>query len=193
MKFWIFGKKRDDRKIEDIHQKVSESFSRVKNEFEKVGGWIKHLDEHKQKHHHRLEDLENRLLLLENAVHGSERNERSSIQSFNRVQSRSIQSFMNVQSLSELSDKITPKEKKVILCLLEAKMPLEYADLAKKLGVSIVTTRRHINDIKKVGFSIEEKMNVDTKRKVFFIRNEVKRSLLRKSESLEIAKDREIE
>ena len=53
MGLWIFGKKReDDQKIEELHVRVSESFSRVRKEMEKIGSWINHLDEHKKKHQH---------------------------------------------------------------------------------------------------------------------------------------------
>lgn len=185
MGFWIFGKKEEAKKIDRLHNHVSESFSRVKDDINKIGVWIRHLDEHKNKHYNRLEEFEKRLLILEDIIHFREKKEpgieRSSVQAFNRIQSRSVQSFMNVQSLETLSEIITPKEKKVIMCLLEAEMPLEYVDIAKKLGISIITTRRHINDIKKSGFKIEEKMNVDTKRKIFFIKNEVKNAILGKN------------
>src|SRR3989338_7405429 len=181
MGFLFFGKKRDDAELEEMHKRVSESFSRVKKDIDKIGGWISHLDHHKKTHDSRIEELERRILAVEHHLRGSATIERSSVQSFNRVQSRSNQSFMNVQSLS---DKITPKEKNVILCLLESDFPLEYSMLAKKLGISVITTRRHINDIKKSGFNIEERMDVNTKRKVFFIKNEIKRAILGKNEGL---------
>src|SRR3989338_189718 len=187
MGFLFFGKKRDDAELEEMHKRVSESFSRVKKDIDKIGGWISHLDHHKKTHDSRIEELERRIIAVEHHLRGSATIERSSIQSFNRDQSRSNQSFMNVQSLS---DKITPKEKRVILCLLEAQMPLEYSEIAKKLEVSVITTRRHINDIKKSGFKIEEKMNTLTKRKVFYIDQRTKKALLAKSES---SKELEIE
>ncbi|MBI2110541.1 HTH domain-containing protein [Candidatus Woesearchaeota archaeon] len=186
MRFWIFGKKKSDHVVDELHKRTSESFSLVKKEMEKVGAWINHLDSHRKLHHGKINEIEKRLFVLEELMKGAVQTDHSNVQSFNRVQSRSVQSFMNVQSLDILSERITPKEKKVIMCLLEAGMPLEYSDIAKKLGISIVTTRRHINDIKKSGFKIEEKMNVDTKRKVFYIKNEVKNAILGKSEGSKI-------
>ena len=181
MKFWIFGKKKSEHLVDDLHKRTSESFSRVKIEMEKVGAWISHLDNHRKLHHGKINEIEKRLFVIEELIKSAVQTEHSNIQSFNRVQSRSNQSFMNVQSLS---DKITPKEKNVILCLLESDFPLEYSMLAKKLGISVITTRRHINDIKKSGFNIEERMDVNTKRKVFFIKNEIKRAILGKNEGL---------
>ena len=58
-----------------------------------------------------------------------------------------------------------------------AEIPLEYEDIARELKLSVITVRRHINDIKKMGFQIKEKMNVDAGRKVFFIENVMKRAI----------------
>ena len=84
---------------------------------------------------------------------------------------------MNVQSLKNLKEILTPAQKRVIQLLNSTEIPLEYEDIAKSLGISIVTVRRHINDMKKMGFQVKEKMNINTKRKVFYIERGIKKAI----------------
>ena len=84
---------------------------------------------------------------------------------------------MNVQSLDNLKERLTPAQKRIIQVLDMAEMPIEYEDIARELGISIVTVRRHVNDIKKMGFQIKEKINVDAKRKVFYLEKDIKRAI----------------
>jgi len=63
--------------------------------------------------------------------------------------------------------------------MISSEIPLEYAQIAKKLGLNIVTIRRHINDIKRTGFEIKEKINAQKKRKVFYIDGKMKKLVLK--------------
>ena len=85
---------------------------------------------------------------------------------------------MNVQN-QPLKDKLTPSQKRVLNLLDKTSIPLDYETIANELKLSIITVRRHINDIKKV-FEIKEMMDVDRGRKVFYIGKEAKISLKHK-------------
>ncbi|MEK6907110.1 MAG: HTH domain-containing protein, partial [Nanoarchaeota archaeon] len=94
-----------------------------------------------------------------------------------RAFKRSNQSFMNVQSLKKLKEYLTPAQKRIIQILNVAEIPLEYEDIARELKLSVITVRRHVNDIKKMGFQVKEKINIDNGRKVFYIERAIKRAI----------------
>ncbi|MCD4666485.1 HTH domain-containing protein [archaeon] len=175
MVFWFFKKKEDD-KIDKIHKNMQNSFSNMKKDMGNVKSWIDHFhskhEDHEENYQKLLKEMQDIKKIFENHVgeHHS-KDERSivheRVQSFNR----SNQSFMNIQSLK---DKITPAQKRILLLLNRTNIPLEYNDIAEELGLSIVTVRRHINDVKRSGFEIKEKVSVDTRRKVFYIENKLK-------------------
>ncbi|MBL7147307.1 MAG: HTH domain-containing protein [Nanoarchaeota archaeon] len=181
MVFW-FLKKRDDN-LKEMHNKLHNSFTNLKGDIEGIISWINHFknkhDYHDKKHEEVLKQIETLKQFMQNHIKEYHPEEERSIvhervQSFNR----SDQSFMNVQSEDSINKKLTPSQKKVIHLLLISRMPLDYKIMAKELKVSVVTVKRHINDIKKIGFGIKEKVNVDTRSKVFYVENKIKKALI---------------
>ena len=178
MGFWFFGSKKED-KIKKIEDNLKDSFVNIRKDFKSVHGFLSHF---KQKHDHhdkRFEKIERELEMLRNLIAQtpSSDDERSIVQSRSIAFNRSSEPFMNVQSLKNT---VTPAQKKVIHVLGLADMPLEYGDLARELGLSVVTVRRHLNDLKRMGFDVKEKVNVENGRKVFFIEKTVKRAIMRR-------------
>ncbi len=184
MSLFNFFKKREmaEEQFSEIHTILDSSFSRVKTDMEKVGKWIEHLDDHKDHHNKRLNELDHRLKILESKLieqnHTSVEDNHSKLE---RVQSfnRSVQPIMNVQKIDEL----TPAQKQVVGLLVYSEEPLSYNDISNKLKINIVTVRRHINDIKRAGFEIKERVSVKSRRKVFFVKDSVRNSILKTSES----------
>src|SRR3990167_4703254 len=185
MGFWIFGRKKDDD-VDKIRDNLKHSFSNIKNDIQSIHNVLKHFkqkhEEHDEKHglhSEKFEKLEDEISRIHEILEELDRRkpERSIVHE--RVQSfkRSNQSFMNVQSLDNLKERLTPAQKRIIQVLDMAEMPIEYEDIARELGISIVTVRRHVNDIKKMGFQIKEKINVDAKRKVFYLEKDIKRAI----------------
>ncbi len=183
MGFWLF-KKRDDhihKKLSELEHAMGHSFTNVKKDMHNASEWINHI---KEKHHHhdnRINELEKKYVELAEkyeqlniilAQDHEEEPERSI--AIERVQSinRSDQAFMNVQSL-------TPAQKQVVLLLLGAGGPMDYESLAMKLHLNTVTIKRHINDIKRAGFPLDERVSVQTRRKVFSISESTKKNLLK--------------
>lgn len=188
MGFWFFNKKKDNE-IDNIKGNLKNSFSNIKNDIQSVHNVLKHFkqkhDEHDEKHSlhsEKFEKLEDEIARIYEILENFDRRkpERSIVHE--RVQSfkRSNQSFMNVQSLENLKEMLTPAQKRVIQMLDLTEVPLQYEDIAKELGLNVVTVRRHINDIKRVGFQVKEKINVNTKRKVFYIEKELKKAIRRR-------------
>ena len=192
--FWFFKNKKEDydSKINSLDNLVKTSFSNVKDDMTKVSNWIKFFKTNEIKQDDQIKELNNKLerlisevsslkVLYEKAPEPERSIERSSrsivherVQSFNR----SNQSFMNVQS--SFKEALTPSQKRIISILTVSEVPLEYETIAKELKLNIITVRRHINDIKRVGFGIKEKMSIERGRKVFYIEKELKKSILSK-------------
>jgi len=180
MGFLWFKKKEGDseEKINQLHSSLKSSFSNIKRDFEHTMGHIDHLHSKKEEHHGRLTKIEERLILLEQMLHDIKgkkiKVERSTIE---RVQSfNHSESFMNVQTVKNL----TPSQKQVVFLLLQSKNPLNYQAIADQVGSNIVTVRRHINDIKRAGVGIKEKISVRNRSKVFYLDAELKEALKNK-------------
>src|SRR3989344_9246011 len=151
----VFGflRRKRDHEIKNIHEKNDNSFNKIIEEMKKLRELF---ENHVEEHH-------------------SNRERSSAIE---RVQSfeRSNQSFMNVQSTKSLKNKLTPSQKKVLRLFDSANIPLDYETIANEHKLSIVTVRRHVNDIKKV-FDINEMRDIDRGRKVFYIDKKAKMRL----------------
>ena len=178
MTFWFFGNKKEDR-VKKIEDNLKGSFSNIKKDFGTIHEFISHFKKKHDDHDERFERIERELEMMRNLIvqTPSSDDERSIVQSRSIAFNRSIDPFMNVQSLKNT---ITPAQKKVIHALSLAEIPLEYEDLAKELGLSIVTIRRHLNDLKRMGFDVKEKINIENGRKVFFIERAVKKAIMRR-------------
>ena len=182
MGFWIFGNKKEDM-VKKIEDNLKGSFSNIKKDFGVIHEFISHFKKKHDDHDERFERIEKELEILRNLIAETPSidDERSIVQSRSIAFNRSIDPFMNVQSLKNM---VTPAQKKVIHALSLAEIPLEYEDLAKDLGLSVVTVRRHLNDLKRIGFDVKEKVNIENGRKVFFIEKAVKRVIMRRKREL---------
>ena len=185
MTFWFFGKKNNEE-IGKLKSNLKYSFSNIKKDMDSVNKMVdnfkeKH-DQHDKGHDHheaRLVKLEQDLAeikeILEKTIFESpRRSERSIVHERSIAFKRSNQSFMNVQNLKNV---LTPAQKRVIQLLMIAETPLEYEDIAKELKLNIITVRRHINDVKRLGFEIVERINTENNRKVFYIEKEFKKMI----------------
>ena len=175
MGFWDFWKSKIDR-VKKIEDNLMHSFSNIKNDMHIINKILAHFKSKHDNTEGRLERIEKELLevrkILQNRLVVDEG--RSIVHERSNAFKRSNEAFMNVQTLKS---SITPAQKRVIHVLSFADVPLEYADLAKELGISIVTVRRHLNDVKRLGFDVKEKVNVESGRKVFFLENVVKKAV----------------
>ncbi len=196
MGFLWFRKKEDDfeEKWDNLHSGLKNSFSNIKKDLEHVMKNIEHLHSKKDEHHSRLENVEKKLVLMEEILEELRKNhekgvknERSMIehvQSFNRSTS-----FMNVQIIKNL----TPAQKQVVILLLNSKNPMSYKMIADQIGISIVTIRRHINDIKRAGVKIREKVSVKNRIKVFYLDDKLREDLSKKSDKVIVRGEKEVE
>jgi len=183
MGFWFFGKKKEDE-VNKLKEILRGSFSNIKKDIGLINDLLDNFRKKHDRHDEKFERLERdlveiRQLLTKRSKMSSDYDNggRSIVHERSRAFKLNVQSFMNVQSLKKLKNYLTPAQKRVIQLLNISEIPLEYEDIAKELKLSVVTVRRHINDIKRMGFQIKEKTNIDTNRKVFYIERAVKRMI----------------
>jgi len=180
--FWLF-KKRDDHKWKTLHKSLKNSFENIKGDIAEISGGFHEKHGHHEK---RLKEIEEKLGYIIDIIENNEKIDKKysvdesaieCVQSFNRSNqsfNRSNQSVMNIKSF----EKLTPAQKEVITLLVYMDKPLGYEDLAKNLGLNIVTVRRHVNDIFKIGLPIREKVDVRNRRKLFYLEREVKNKVI---------------
>ena len=173
--FWLF-KKRDDHKWKTLHKSLKNSFENIKGDIAEISDGFYERHRHHEK---RLKEIEERLGYIIDIVENNEKIDKKysvdesaieCVQSFNR----SNQSIMNIKSF----EKLTPAQKEVVTLLVYMDRPLGYEDIAKNLGLNIVTVRRHVNDIFKIGLPIREKVDVRNRRKLFYLEREVKNKVI---------------
>ncbi len=192
MVWWFFGKRggnnADSEELQRLKTSLKDSFSNVKQDIGAIGDWIRVFKEKDKEYERRFKEMDRQLRVLQGMMEyqmGKKRedlDERSivheRVQSFNR----SNQSFMNVQrgvqSMKSIGKRLTPMQKKVVALLSIAKKPLSYETIAGELKINLITVRRHINDIKRAGLNVKEKISVDNKRKVFFIEDQIKQKIM---------------
>ena len=181
MIFNFFRKRRDfHARLDNLHNHLGDSFSKIKDDVKKLSSWINYFDSKTKEHDHKLNFILKKIELIENMLENKQENSEDVIedkQTIERIQSfnRSNQSFMNVQSLKNL----TPAQKQILILLSYAGGPLGYDDMSKKLGLNVITVRRHLNDIKRVGIQIEEKVSVRGRKKVFLLDKRTKGMVLK--------------
>lgn len=193
---WIFTRKEEDveRKLGLMNANLSTSFANLKRDISTIKEWIEHFKAKETENETRFRRIEDALVeLKDDVLILKEAGLHSKVQSFERpeweiersnrtierVQSfnRSDQTFMNVQSVDILS-RLTPAQKNVILLLLNAGGPLGYEDIGKKLGLNVVTIRRHINDILRAGIPLNLKVSVNNRRKMVCVSEDLKVAIL---------------
>jgi len=201
MVFGFFKKRVDtEEKFSNLHSSLNESFSKIKEDMNSVGEWIKHLDQTKETHHSKISDLDSRLKAVEEFMFNiieQYPEKKVSKQSFGREQTAvrlkqtedlskqpfeqlSKQEFPIQMDIEERLSSLTAMERAVVWSLLNTDLLLSYEDLGRVLGKDQSTVRGQINNIKrKIPGLIEEKSESNGKKR-YYINEEKKRDILMK-------------
>jgi len=188
---WLFGK--GGKKLEEETKK---SFSMVKEDIEKVGKWIKHLDTQDKQLFDTLNEIkeelssirteidsvregveltsmgqENKQLLKNKAVLGKQ----TAVESVEEVVQTGVQTGNFYDFLKNLSS----NERLVVFTLLQSEMKLSYEDLALLLGKERSTVRGQINAIKQKSEGLIEEFVEKNGKKRVFIPDEIKEKLVK--------------
>lgn len=195
MIFKFFRKKRDvEERFSNLHDSLNDSFSKIKDDMQGVGDWIKHLNETKHNHHEKIEDIHTRLRVVEEFMYNFL--EQSPIEEVSKQLSKQEQTAVRLNQTEGLSKQLskqrtdiktdleralyslTAMERAVVWSLLNTDLKLNYEDLSRILGKDRSTVRGQVNNIKrKIPELILEKSESDNSKR-FFIDDEFKREIM---------------
>lgn len=190
---WLFGKK--DKVFE---QKTRNAFLGIKEDFDKVGDWVKHLDKRDKQLFDALDALKIDLSTIRDEVDSLK--EAISLVNFETKNKQllkktavlhkqtavepvyeSVQTPVQTGSLYDILNDLSANERLIVFTLLNAHdgMKLSYEDIARLLGKERATIRGQINAIKQKSEGLLEEIIEPNGKKRVFIREEVRNKLLK--------------
>ena len=186
---WFFGKKKKD---DELRIEVQESFGHVKQDFNKVGEWIKHLDGKGNENTNEISIIKDQLLTMQ-----EELNEMREVVSFFKPevshpvfkQSQTVrdkqalpvavQTVVQTAVQTSILDNLTVMERAIVWALLNSDMKLSYEDIAALLGKEKSTIRGQINAIKQKNEGLIEEYREVSGKKRIYIPEEVKGKIMK--------------
>ena len=186
---WLFGRKKE---IESVEEETRRGFENVKQDLNKAGDWIKHLNRADESLKQAVDDLNSGLssmkediegiknALIFSNIAGSRRKIKQGNQLF--IKQAGVQGVQSgVQTAVQTADlrQLSVTERAIVWILLNGDMKLSYDDLAAMTGKSRATVRGQVNSIKKKTEGlIEESMESGGKKRLYIEEN-MKEKLLK--------------
>ncbi|MCK5450048.1 hypothetical protein KAI32_04225 [Candidatus Pacearchaeota archaeon] len=154
----LFGHK---KRVDKLKVEVHDSFDHVKKDFNKVGEWIKHLDDKHESHENDISIIKDQLLTIHEdlmelkdfvSFFGPQISKGLSKQLQTGVVKQPtheiVQTVVQTAVQTDILDNLTVMERAIVWALLNSDMKLSYEDLAALLGKDKSTIRGQINAIK---------------------------------------------
>jgi len=181
----VFGLFRQGKKVEKLREEVQDSFLHVRRDVNKIGDWIKHLDDKKDNHDTEIGSLQADVKTLQEEIkelkealnffgQGVSKQQTATGQPTTNTKTNNKNNQTSVQTDVQTSDldKLTVMERAIVWALLNTDMKLSYEDVATLLGKDKSTIRGQINTIKqKIPGIIEELRELNGKKRVFITEN----------------------
>lgn len=190
----LFGHK---KRIDDLKTEIQDSFNHVKKDFNKVGEWIKHLDDKHGNHDNELLSIKEQILSIQEdlmeikdfiSFFGPQISRGLSKQTttnmLKQTNSNLVQTSVQTDVQSDILDNLTVMERGIVWALLNSDMKLSYEDLASLLGKNKSTIRGQINTIRQKNKIIEESSEINGKKRLY-IPDDIK-SLVMKSIKIKV-------
>jgi predicted transcriptional regulator len=189
MVFSLFGHK---KRTERLKQDVQESFDHVRKDFNKIGNWIRHLDDKGSNHQEDLKELRKELLIVQEdlskikdfiSFFGPQVSPQTNKQQQSPIPTQTVpspvQTSVQTAVQTDFLSSLTVMERAIVWSLLNAEMNLSYEDIAALLGKKRSTIRGQINSIRqKVSGLIEEVREVTGKKRLY-IPDQIKAEVLK--------------
>jgi len=189
----LFGHK---KRIDKLREDVQDSFNHVKKDFNKVGEWIKHLDDKHVSHDDDIVEIKNQLLTIHGdlielkdfvSFFGPQLSKQMPTSVVKQTTSEVVQTPVQTAVQTDILDNLTVMERAIVWALLNSEMKLSYEDLAALLGKDKSTIRGQINSIKqKSGGIIVEAREANGKKRLYIPDNV--RSMIIKGVKIKIKK-----
>lgn len=190
----VFGLFNHKKRLNKLRNEVQDSFSHVKKDVNKIGDWIKHLDEKKKNHDKDIEGILKSIEELNKDVKEIKESIQFLGQPMSKQENKHPQVLKNTQQTAftrqtavqttvqtEDLERLTVMERVVVWSLLNTDMKLSYEDIAALLGKDKSTVRGQINTIKqKIPYLIEEQKEPNGKKRIY-ITEENKKKITKKA------------
>lgn len=186
---WFFGHK---RQIEKLREDVFDSFNHVKQDFNKVGDWIKHLDGKESQTEQEISDIKDQLLAVQNDLNEIKDfisffkpqltqalSKQSSTNANKQTRGVGVQTAVQTAVQTDILDNLTVMERAIVWALLNSEMKLSYEDLAALLGKDKSTIRGQINVIKQKSDGLIEEYREITGKKRLYIPEDKRNRILK--------------
>ena len=189
--FGLFGHK---KRVEKLKGEVQDSFNHVKKDFNKVGEWIKHLDDKHVSHDGEITMIKEQLLLVHEdlieikdfiSFFGPQLSKHVPMGAVKQPSMSGVQTVAQTGVQTGILDNLTVMERAIVWALLNSEMKLSYEDLAALLGKDKSTIRGQINTIKQKNEGIIMEVRESNGKKRLYIPDEV-RSIIIKSVKVKI-------
>ena len=185
----LFGHK---KRVDKLKDEVRDSFNHVKKDFNKVGRWIKHLDDKHVLHNDGISNIENQLSTVQEELaeikdfisfFGSGLSKQLSKQiptaGVKQTASEVVQTVVQTAVQTDILDNLTVMERAIVWALLNSEMKLSYEDLAALLGKDKSTIRGQINTIKQKNEGLIMEAREVTGKKRLYIPDEIKSTIVK--------------
>jgi len=189
MVFGLFGHK---RRVEDLRHDVQSSFNHVKKDFNKVGEWIKHLDDKHGTHDGEITSIKDQLMSIHEdlmeikdfvAFFGPQAPGKVSKQPqtgvVKQTNNERVQTGVQTGVQTEILFDLTVMERAIVWSLLNSEMKLSYEDLSALLGKDKSTIRGQINAIKQKKKGLIEEVRESNGKKRLFIPEEIRENIIK--------------
>ncbi len=184
----MFGFFKKRKEIDKLKQEVRNSFDSVKDDFQKVGQWISHIDGKHKNYDDEISMIKNHLLELENNF--NELKEQISFfgpQLFKQRQTgvdkqtgvEVVQTPVQTGVQTGILSNFTVMERAIVWALLNSEMKLSHEDIAALLGKEKSTIRGQINTIKQKSEGLIEEIREKNGKKRLYIPENKKNIMLK--------------
>lgn len=174
IKMWWFNKK---KRVDNLEEEIKDSFDHVKQDFNKVGQWISHLDGKHREHETSLEDIKDQLGAVQAELHeikefisffGPKLSKQAQTGQDKQTDVDVVQMPVQTAVQSSILSNLTVMERAIVWALVNSEMNLSYEDLAALLGKDKSTIRGQINTIRQKSEGIiEEVIELNGKKRLY--------------------------
>ncbi len=192
MFFGLFRNKR----VKKLEDETKKGFQAVKGDFDKVGKWIKHLDEKDKQLFDTLEQLKIDLSSMKDEISGLREavdliSETPKIKQASKKTAvynkqggvygveKAVQTAVQTGNFYEILQGLSSNERLLIYTLANSELKLSYEDLARLLGKERSTVRGQINTIKQKSDGLLMELTEPSGKKRVFVSDEIKEKLLK--------------
>ncbi len=191
--FWWFSSK---KRVKELEEKTQTGFNSVKEDINKIGSWIKHLDNKNKQLFDIVNSLQNDLSSVKDEIAGVRESvglafeERKNKQLFKKLPvldkqtpvetvQNAVQTAVQTGNIYSILNTLSTNEKALIVTLMGSDMKLSYEDLALLLGKERSTIRGQINSIKQKSEDLIAEIVEKNGKKRVYVPEEIRNKMTR--------------